>query len=1118
MRKLALLAVLIVILASCGRGEEEREVAYAYYEIAMQARPEHESLWVYPTIRRVWEYYSTIDDSMPIYGTNWQVIVAPIFHEIGEFIEEITEPVALVRLDDYNGNEQWGVINTAGYFVVQPIFCEIGDIVFRYDALHFAAVRKNGYWGVISGAGQILVPLEFPRLRFTDYDFVITYVPNQPHYLRGFYLRGLFDLRTGEEIKLPVFSSISIIAEDIISANDGVHFQHFNREGQQILMEAIPHQTTPRQTPSPPPSIPHIGGNHLQYPIFREWDGERYLFGVESWSGHEIAPAIYDAIVPFSSGIAAVGIGDPSGSIKWGLLNGDGEIILPIEYSEIATVQRGISRVRKGEYWGFINEDGTFEVPMEIPFDWVDYRPCAHGRILIEHNRRLGIIQLQDPPIQLTPEQRGGVNWTLLTEPIFASATPFVYGTAAVQTGGRWEQPRWELIDKHGNFLPTPPTSDEITQRRRGTFHQTEEAGLRAADIPTDSAVEFLSETRVLIVTEITHSGRRLYSLANIETGELFAQLPWTYNRVYPFANGLAIIRAQTSFSNRFGVIDYYGNEIISPSYSYENIRIFDEFIVTRRSLSGNNQMVGIYNHQGEMIYDIRSPAERVHVGQTTRGILVRRFYNNTVGLIGTDTMRVSIPTGLFTEIHEYAYGVAVVSVGGYGKNRRMGLIEVATGRMIIPTEKTEIRILCQDMIAVRHGGQMIWDDDGLRAEGGQVGIINREGEEIAPPIFRNARPFSQGIAIVENQDGQGLINQMGEIILPLEFASIEYPEHDLAQINKGRYWSWRSFSPTITYGYWGIINRSGNIVVPPTMPFAWVGTPSPEGIATIEHNGRVGFIQIDPSPIEYIQTNHVHVSELPEAPQISTLGDLPRYGTNWRLVTEPIYQCPSEIDIQHWSRERDFSNYGMQVILERVGESYRQGVKEIETGRIIVEPINIYVWVLCPYMIAVMPEGETKYDEWYQPHLIGKWGIIDANTGQEIAPVMYDAISSFSHGIAKVFIGEHPLHPRWEPFVGQWELMNREGEIILPIEYNEITTWRGGLMRANRGGHFYWALGMDDGAYFETFGGYWGFLNHDGTWAVPPEIPFDWVGHPCPNGLVMIEQDRRLGIIQIEF
>lgn len=77
---------------------------------------------------------------------------------------------------------------------------------------------------------------------------------------------------------------------------------------------------------------------------------------------------------------------------------------------------------------------------------------------------------------------------------------------------------------------------------------------------------------------------------------------------------------------------------------------------------------------------------------------------------------------------------------------------------------------------------------------------------------------------------------------------------------------------------------------------------------------------------------------------------------------------------------------------------------------------------------------------------------------------------------------------------------------------------WRGPLRRVNIGGISYWALGMEEGAYIEPFGGYWGFLYPDGTWAVPPTIPFDWVGfHPCPGGTLMIEQDRRLGFIILE-
>jgi len=166
--------------------------------------------------------------------------------------------------------------------------------------------------------------------------------------------------------------------------------------------------------------------------------------------------------------------------------------------------------------------------------------------------------------------------------------------------------------------------------------------------------------------------------------------------------------------------------------------------------------------------------------------------------------------------------------------------------------------------------------------------------------------------------------------------------------------------------------------------------------------------------------------------------------------------------------------------------------------------------------MIAVMPEGE--YREWYT---YGRWGIVDMY-GREIAPPIYEGVFSISPGIAAVAFGEPPFAHRWIPFIAQWGLINRYGEIILPMEHDYISSWlpRGNeLRRVNIGGYWDWAIGMQDGAYNEIIGGRWGLLNPDGTWAVPPEIPFDWIdwrGH-CDNGILMIEHNRKLGFIQLD-
>jgi hypothetical protein len=295
------------------------------------------------------------------------------------------------------------------------------------------------------------------------------------------------------------------------------------------------------------------------------------------------------------------------------------------------------------------------------------------------------------------------------------------------------------------------------------------------------------------------------------------------------------------------------------------------------------------------------------------------------------------------------------------------------------------------------------------------------------------------------------------------------------------------------------------------------------------------------------------HVSELSG---LSTRGEnIPTYGTNWRLIVEPVFhyavpfvQINNGTAIVSWYDEHgnpqsgninaagyfvelpppaqpssmgaERGNVGARRIREQVGDVWLEGAADAETGQIIIEPVNAQVWPLCEYLIAVMPQGELLICGWIGEYVWGKWGLYDMY-GREIIPPTFTHLASFSPGIVAVTFSEIPFaHFRFDfPTDLLWGLINRYGETILPIEHCYIETWtRHELRRVNTGGTWDWAIGMQAGAYTEIIGGRWGFLNRNGTWAVPQEIPFDWVdwrGH-CENGIIMIEHNRRLGFIQL--
>ncbi|MCL2355872.1 MAG: WG repeat-containing protein [Defluviitaleaceae bacterium] len=393
--------------------------------------------------------------------------------------------------------------------------------------------------------------------------------------------------------------------------------------------------------------------------------------------------------------------------------------------------------------------------------------------------------------------------------------------------------------------------------------------------------------------------------------------------------------------------------------------------------------------------------------------------------------------------------------------------------------------------------------------QNGKWGLIDKSGDTSAPFIFDRIHILNNSIAIALYDGKYGIIDHSGEIVIPFAFDRI--------------------------------LNIDDNTV------FA-------------RYNGRYGILDV------FTRNAASEFSGLS-----TRTADIPAYGTNWRLIIEPIFNHASRVgndrilarigDDYDWenrqwdaidlagnilvpfeydysrARERILAEFPptgefflqqraerpaspVRVIGENEGDNRRFGLADSETGRIILEPVHTWVNILCEYLVAVMPEGEWRECDDGGEYLYGKWKIVDMR-GREIAPPIYDGVSSFSPGIAAVAFGGPPFGHRWRPpFRAQWGLMNRHGEIILPLEHDYINTWGSNeLRRVNIGGRWDWALGMQEGAYIEIIGGRWGFLNPDGTWAIPPEIPFDWVDwrEHCDLGILMTEHNRRLGFIQLD-
>ena len=117
------------------------------------------------------------------------------------------------------------------------------------------------------------------------------------------------------------------------------------------------------------------------------------------------------------------------------------------------------------------------------------------------------------------------------------------------------------------------------------------------------------------------------------------------------------------------------------------------------------------------------------------------------------------------------------------------------------------------------------------------VGLVNKQGNLVAPPIFNRIGLFAEnGLAPIEMNGQAGYINPKGEIAIPMRFDETDGFSFGLALVK--------------TNGKFGYINASGEFEIPPTLSSTFVDSMpndrrkfSEIGLAAAEDHGKWGYI-----------------------------------------------------------------------------------------------------------------------------------------------------------------------------------------------------------------------------------------------------------------------------------
>ena len=241
-----------------------------------------------------------------------------------------------------------------------------------------------------------------------------------------------------------------------------------------------------------------MGSGWIEGDYYGYWSSMKY--GIIDTSGKVIVPTIYDEINFFSEGLARVGIGTNWQTRTYGFIDKTGKVVVPITYDYADSFSEGLARVGMGDW-------GTPGTPSTMKFGFVN----SVGNVVI--------------PIT------------------YDSAGSFTEGLVYVGVGADWQTRKFGFINTVGNVV-IPITYDSV-----GSFSE----GLARVGIGNiGSGLGSPSSTMK-------------FGFVNT-VGNVI--IPIIYDSAGSFSEGLALVGVGADWATRkFGFINTIGNVVVPITY-----------------------------------------------------------------------------------------------------------------------------------------------------------------------------------------------------------------------------------------------------------------------------------------------------------------------------------------------------------------------------------------------------------------------------------------------------------------------------------------------------------------------------------------------------------------------
>lgn len=492
-------------------------------------------------------------------------------------------------------------------------------------------------------------------------------------------------------------------------------------------------------------------------------------YGAVNRQGEIVIPVEYDNPVEFVRGRAFVKKGE-----HWLIIDTDNKQIAKFDFQDAFRFgTTGLAQVKQNDKWGFINTEG--EIIVEPKFDSITYGvsyPILNEEVvaIVELRGHLGVINKkgetivpiefdeiynEDNIILAIKNDKMGIydySGRVILPVEYEPSIGFISDSG--WTDRNWlplvKDGKMGAIDTKGNIV-VPVKFDDVEIISESSFKVSKEGkygiyGVNNLQVPLH--YDFIGESSNHLV-RVKLNGKWGY------IDEFNSFMPVDYDHAHDFNEGLAIVgnykqrdQSQNPKDDMilWGFINTLGEEVIAVEY--EDVTPFKEGLATVKL----NGKWGVIDSQGNNII----PFEHDAISSFEQGYAIVAKQNGNEPLC-KGYRYVDFENDIRSEVEVKAAAEAAAAAAEEdAASDKMSLTSEA-----LPCDNKSLYI---DFMINREYSNM------------KFGMISSQGKVVLPVKFDNITRVSEGMVGVKNKGKWGFVTQHGELVLPYQFDRINPP------------------------------------------------------------------------------------------------------------------------------------------------------------------------------------------------------------------------------------------------------------------------------------------------------------------------------------------------------